>query len=165
MTKIGKILTKNFDFRGHLATFGAVNTSKIGHFKSKTMPKYFLNNSWTNLKKSPKPLFWFQNGQNSPSQITKIGKNLTNIFYFRGHLSTFRAENTQKIGHFKSKKMRKYFLNKSRTTLKKSRKWLFRPPKMVKIEVSKWSNFDKKFRFSRSIINLSSWKYTQKWAF
>ena len=31
----GRILTKNVDFRGHLATFGAINTPKIGHFKSK----------------------------------------------------------------------------------------------------------------------------------
>ena len=52
-----QILTKNFNFRGHLSTFRAKNTPKSGHFKSKKkMPKYFLNNSRGTLKKSQKPL-------------------------------------------------------------------------------------------------------------
>ena len=30
----GQILTKNFDFRGHISTFRAENTAKSGHFKA-----------------------------------------------------------------------------------------------------------------------------------
>ena len=52
MLKVGHILTENLDFIGHLSTFRAENTPKIGLLRPKKMLKNFLNNSKTTLKKS-----------------------------------------------------------------------------------------------------------------
>ena len=45
---MSKFLTENFDFWGHLSTFGAENTPKSRHFKAKnnaqTLPKLLQNN-------------------------------------------------------------------------------------------------------------------------
>ena len=53
----GQILTKNFDFGGHIPTFRAENTAKIGHFKFKnnalTHPEQLQNN----FEKVPKIIF------------------------------------------------------------------------------------------------------------
>ena len=48
MTKTGKMLNKNFDFRGHLSTFLAENKPKSGPSKSKNnalaTPEQLSNN-------------------------------------------------------------------------------------------------------------------------
>ena len=48
MSKVGNILTENFDFRAHLWTFGAENKPKSGPFKVKNNvqmhPKQLQNN-------------------------------------------------------------------------------------------------------------------------
>ena len=53
---------------------------------------------------------------------------LTENITFRGHLSTFGAENTTKSRFFMAKNNAQ-ILHNSKATLKKSRKRLFLPPK------------------------------------
>ena len=54
------------------------------------------------LSKSPKNDFFDpQNGQKWPLKSAKMTKILTQNLKYRGHLSTFRAENIPKNGHFK----------------------------------------------------------------
>ena len=84
------------------------------------------------------------------------GQILTKNLDFRGHLLNSGGENTPKSGPFRSKNNALILPKQLQNNLEKVQKMTFSTPKMVKIEVSKWSNFDKKFRFSRSIINLSS---------
>ena len=55
------------------------------------------------------------------------GHFLTKNFDFRGHISTFRAENTPKEGLLRPKMMPKPLLNNSKLTFKKSKKRLFWP--------------------------------------
>ena len=73
-----------------------------------------------------------------------------------------------KVGPLRLKTKPKHFLNKSKTTLKKSRNRLFWPPKWSKMtpQIGKnEQNLDWKSQFSRSIIDLLSWKLTLKWTF
>ena len=48
MSKVVQMLTENFDFRGHLSTFGSENSIKSGHLRTKknakTFPKQLSNN-------------------------------------------------------------------------------------------------------------------------
>ena len=93
------------------------------------MPKHILNNSKITLKKARKFLFFPRIGQITISEV----QILTKKFNFRGHLSTFRAENIPKWRPFlRPKAMPKHFLNNSKKTLKKSRKCLSQPPKWPK---------------------------------
>ena len=55
-------------------------STKIGILGPKTMPKHFLNNSKTTLKKSENDFFEPQNGQKLPSQMSKVGYILTEKF-------------------------------------------------------------------------------------
>ena len=62
---MSKILTENFDFRGHLSTFQAENTPKSRPFKAeknaRTLPKQLQNN--------------FEKVQNTTFSTPKIVKN------------------------------------------------------------------------------------------
>ena len=127
---------------------------KVGLSRSKTMPKRFLKELW---KSSENDSFDPQNGQKWPLKTAKMSKFLIENFNFRGHLSTFWAEIQPKVGLLRPKTMLKQFLNNSQSTLKKSRKRLFRPPKLPKMTPQIGQNeqiFDRKFRFSRSFIDL-----------
>ena len=65
------------------------------------MLKYFLNNT-KKLRKSPENDFLDpQNGQKWPLKTAKMSQILTENFDFRGHLSTFWAENTPKSRPYK----------------------------------------------------------------
>ena len=93
-------------------------------------------------------------------------KNLTKTFNVLGYLLTFR--DVKVIHIFWQKTMPKPFSSNSKTTLKKSRNRLFWPPKWSKMTPQIGQNeqiFGRKFWFSKSFMNLWSWKYTQKWAF
>ena len=68
--------------------------------------------------------FWAQYGQKWRLKSAKMTKMLTQNRIFWGHLSTFQAENTPKSRSFKGKTKPKYFINNSKTTLKKSSKCL-----------------------------------------
>ena len=64
-----------------------------------------------------------------------------------------------RVGPLRPKTKPKHFLNKSKTTLKKSRKWLFGPTKWSKMTPQNRQNehiFDRKSRFLRSFIDLQS---------
>ena len=93
-------LAQNLNFIGHLSTFLAENTLKSGPSKSK-------NNAQTLLKLNQNH---FEKVQKSTFSTPKMVENdhimcqiLTKNFDFRGHLSTFRAENTPKSWPSKSK--------------------------------------------------------------
>ena len=77
------------------------------------------------------------------------GQILTKNLDFRGHLLNSGAENRLKSGSFKSKNIALILAKQLQNNFEKVKKMTFSTPKMVKIEVSKWSNFDQKSRFSR----------------
>ena len=64
------------------------------------MSRQLLNHFKTTLKKSKKTTFL------APKMVKMAlseGQNLTLNFDFRARISTFRAENAPKIGHYKAK--------------------------------------------------------------
>ena len=81
---MSKLLTENFDFRGHLSTFQAENTPKSRHFKAKnnalTLPEQLQSN--------------FEKVQNTTFSTSKICENT----------SAYLAKNVdilgQKFAHF-----------------------------------------------------------------
>ena len=105
---------------------------KLGLLGPKTMPKYFINNSRTTLKKSRKWLF-------RPPKWSKLrsqnGQILTKNLDFQGQLSTFWAENTPKNGPFKSKNNALTNPEQLLNNFPKVQKTTFLPPKMVKTRV------------------------------
>ena len=127
---MSKLLTKNLDFRGHLSTFRAQNTLKIRPFEAKnkaqTIPKQVQNN-FEKVQKST-----FLSPKWSKMTLSE-GQILTKNLDFRGHLSTFRAENTPKSGPSKSK-------NNAQTHLK-----------LLQNNFEKLQNFWLKFSFIRVI--------------
>merc|ERR1711954_222182 len=95
----GQILTQNFDFRRHISTFQAENTAKSGHFKAENNAQTTSEHLQNNFQKPQKTTFL------TPKMVKMTlseGQILTENFDFRGHISTFRAENTAKSGHFKA---------------------------------------------------------------
>ena len=84
------------------------------------------------------------------------GQILTKNLDFRAHLSNSGGENTPKSGPFRSKNNAQILPKQLQNNFEKVQKMTFSTPKMVKIEVSKWSNFDQKSQFSRTLINLLS---------
>ena len=120
----GKILGWNFDFRGHISTFGAENTPKSGHFKPKnnaqTLPKQLQNNFWEFQKTG-----FF--GPKLPKMTLSESQNLCWNFDFRGHLSTFRAENTPKSGPFKAQNNAQTLLKQLQNNFWKFKKTGFFP--------------------------------------
>ena len=103
-------------------------TTKSGPFKvennAQTLPKQLQNN--------------FEKVQKMTFSAPKMDKNdPSKPPYFRAKISIFGVVIYQplelkihpKVGLLRSKTMPKYFLNNSKTTSKKSRKLIFRPPK------------------------------------
>ena len=64
------------------------------------------------------------------------GQFLTQNFDFRGHISTFRAENTAKSGHFKAENNAQTTSEHLQTNFQKVQKTTFLAPKMVKMTLS-----------------------------
>ena len=93
-------LAQKFNFRGHLSTFRAENTPKTGPSKSKNNAQTLLKLLQNNFEKVQKSTFL------TPKIVENdhiMGQILTKNLDFRGHLSTFRAENTTESGPSKSK--------------------------------------------------------------
>ena len=127
---MSKFLIKNFNFRGHLSTFGAENTPKSRPFKVEnnalTLPKQ-LQNNFEKVQKmtfsNPKMV------KNDPSKLPNWAKFWPKISIIGVIYRPFELKIPPKVGLLRSKTMPKHFPNNSKTTLKKSRKRLFRPPK------------------------------------
>ena len=79
------------------------------------------------------------------------GQNLTLNFDFRGHISTFRAENTRKKGLFKAKNNAQTPSEHLQNNFQKVQKTTFLDPKMVKMTLSKGQFLTKKFDFRGQI--------------
>ena len=86
-----------------------------------------LGNPW--LENSQKISFWSRNGQKWHLKTVKVGKIMTQNLNILVHLWTFRAENKMKVCLLRPKTIPK----PSVTTLKKSRKRLFGPRKLLKL--------------------------------
>ena len=94
-------MTQNFDFRGHLSTFRAENTSKNWNFNYESNAQTFHKQLQNNVDKD-KTIYLAPYWPKSQSQWSKFDGNLD----FTG-LSTFRVENTATSGPFKIKNSRK----------------------------------------------------------
>ena len=73
-----------------------------------------------------------------------------------------------KVGYLRQKTKPKHILNNSQTTLKKSRKRLFRTPNWPKITPHNGQNeqmFDRKLLFPGSFTDFLSWKTHKSWPF
>merc|ERR1712115_685473 len=64
-----------------------------------------------------------------------VGQILTQNFLIRGHISTFRAENTAKIGHFKAENNAQTTSEHLQNNFQKVQKTTFLAPKMAKSRV------------------------------
>ena len=108
-------LTVNFDFRGHIATFGAENTPLIEPFKGR---EQCPNNFWktpNQLSKSQKKrFFWPKKWSNHGYKFWKMAKISTKKLDFGGHQIIFLVNDTRK--YWLSK-----FKNNAQTTLKQLR--------------------------------------------
>ena len=78
------------------------------------------------------------------------GQILTQNFDFRGHISTFRAENTAKSGHFKAKNNAQTTSEHLQNNFQKVQETTFLTQKLVKILVPTFA----KNSFSVSIFDL-----------
>ena len=72
-------------------------------------------------------------------------QNLTQNLDFRGHLSTFRAENTPKSGPSKFKNNAQTLLKPLQNNFEKVKKSTFLTPKMVENDPLRGPNFDLKY--------------------
>ena len=75
------------------------------------------------------------------------GQILTQNFDFRGHISTFRAENKAKSGHFKAENNAQTTSEHLQNNFQKVQKTTFLDPKMAKSRVpilKKWPKFHPK---------------------
>ena len=79
-----------------MSTFQAENTSKSGPFKVKNNAQTTSELLQTNFQKVQKTTFLTLK---MVKMTLSEGQILTQNFDFRGHISTFRAENTAKSGH------------------------------------------------------------------
>ena len=70
-------MTVNFDFRGHIATFGAVNTPKRGPFIAENNVQTTSEQLQTNFQKVQKTYLLAQKMVKSRVQILKNGQNLS----------------------------------------------------------------------------------------
>ena len=104
---------------------------------------------WLSLIKSPgEALSTFSRASRDPKGETQL-----------------QVVKSTKMGNLTPKTKPKYFPNRSKTTLKKSRNRLFWPPKWSKMTPQIDKNeqiFDPTFQSSRLFINLWSLMYTQK---
>ena len=94
------------------------------------MPKQLLNIPKITFKKSKKTGFL-------TLKMVKMtlpeGQILTQNLDFRGHISTFRAENTAKSGHFKAENNAQTTSEHLQNNFQKVQKTTFLAPKMVKM--------------------------------
>ena len=111
MTEFGKILTKNFDFGGHISTFRAKNTPKSGPSKSKnnalTNPEQLQNNfpkvqkttfltpkmvkTWVSTL-AKKVDFWVYFGPKTSNIVSKVLKPIFKSFPLKArHLTTLKT--------------------------------------------------------------------------
>ena len=111
---------------------------KVGLLSTKIMPKHFLNNSKTTLKKSRKRLFRPPKWPKMTPQTAKMSLFLTEYFDFRGHLSTFRAEKTPKSRPFKVENNAQTLPKQLQNNFEKVEKTTFSTPKMAKSRMSTW---------------------------
>ena len=89
--------------------------------------------------------------------MVKLSKFLTQNLNFRGHLSTFRAENTPKSGPFKVKNNALTLPKQLQNNFEKVQKMTFSTPKMVKNHPQNYQNepiFHRKSHFLGSFIDL-----------
>ena len=89
------------------------------------------------------------------------GQILTQNFDFRGHISTFRAENTAKSGHFKAENNAQTTSEHLQNNFQKVQKTTFLAPKMVKSRVPILSILAKVSIF-RCILDLKAQILPQK---
>ena len=75
------------------------------------------------------------------------GQILTQNFDFRGHISTFRAENTPESEAFKAKNNAQTTSEQLQTNFQKVQKTTFLAPKMVKMTLSEGQILTKNFDF------------------
>ena len=135
------ILTKNFNFRGHLSTFQAENTPKSGPFKSKNNAQILLKLHQNNFEKVKKSTFL------TPKMVENdhiMGQILTKNLDFRCNLSTFWAENTPKSGPSKAK-------NNAQTLPKQLQNNFEKVPKTTFLN-TKWSKHGCQLWQKRSIF-------------
>ena len=155
---MSQILTENLNFHGHLSTFEARNTPKSRPFeaenKAQTLPKQVQNN-FEKVQKStfltPKMV------KNDPSNRPKWANFWPKISIFGVIYQPLELKIHPKVGLIKAETMPKHFPNKSKKTLKKSRKRFFWPPKRSKITPQTGQNeqiFNRKFQLYGSSIDV-----------
>ena len=96
----GQNLVSNFDFGGHISTFRAKNKPESWSFKAKNDAQTTSEQLETNFQKALKTGFLTLK---MVKMTLSEGQILNQNFDFRGHISTFRAKNTLKTGHFEAK--------------------------------------------------------------
>ena len=143
----GQILIYNFDFRGHISTFRAKNTTESWALKPKTMVKRLLNNSKATFKKPRKRVFWPWKWSKWPFQRPKFWAKILILefiyMYIYIYIYIYRPLELKihlKVELLKPKTMPKQLLNNSKPTFKMFRKQVFWPWKW-----SKWPSKRPKF--------------------
>ena len=131
--KMSKFLSLDFDFRGHISTFLAENTPKVGLLRPKTILKQLLRNSSKNWKSPENDYYDTQKGQKLPLKTAKMSKFLTLNFDFKDHITTFRAENKAKRVFFKAKNNAQKSPENDFFDPQKGQKWPLKTAKMSKI--------------------------------
>ena len=107
------------------------NSTKAGYLRQKT--KHTSKTTSKQICKSREiDTFESQNDQKWPLRTTKLSKFLTENFDFRGHLWTFRAENTPKSGLFKTKNKAQTHPKQLSNNFEKVEKATFSNPKLAK---------------------------------
>ena len=99
---------------------------KVGLLKPKIMPTQLLSISKTTFKKSKKRLFWPPKWSKWPSQRANFWHK---ILIFEVISRPFKLKIHPKVQLLRPKVMPKQLLNIPKTTFKKFKKRLFRPPK------------------------------------
>ena len=115
-----------------------------------TMPKLLLNNFNTTFKKSQKRNFGPHKLSKCPSR--SFPESLISAVIYQ----PFELIIIPNVGLLRPIIMPKHLLTISNITFEKSRKLFF-----YRI---RWPKFDLKSSFQRAFINLSCWKYNQKFA-
>ena len=116
------------DFRGHISTFRAKNTPESWSFKAQNDAQITSEHPQNNFQKVQKTGFLTLK---MVKMTLSEGQILTQNLDFRGHISTFRAENTPKIGPFKTKNHAQTTSEQLQTNFEKVQK--------TTLMISKWS--------------------------
>ena len=125
----GQFLTKIFDFRGQISTFRAENTHKSGSFKAENNAYPTSEHLQNNFQKVQIRLFWPPKWSKWPSQRAYFWPK---FLILEVRYRPFELKIHPKVSLLRPKIMPKQLLNISKTTFKKSKKRLFRPPKWSK---------------------------------